>query len=118
MTNLLEIMSEDDRARMLERYRKRVAPSEKKNKISNEMFMLADFGLMYGWQAILDVRENKITSEEMFALLEAGHKVQSTHELDDGIMTQTAISSALAKDKSHAQRTFNQGMRKHLERVE
>ncbi len=117
MKNLLEMMSEDDRKKMLERYRQRVAPSEKKNKISNEMFMLADFGLMFGWQAVLDVKENRITHEEMFALLEAGHKVQSTHELDDAVMTTTAIGTAFSK-KGQAQKHFNEGMRKHLERVE
>jgi hypothetical protein len=81
------------------------------------MFLLADFGIMYGWQAVMAVRNNEITAEEMFALLEAGHKVQSTHELDDAVMTTTAIGTAFSK-KGQAQKHFNQGMRKHLERVE
>lgn len=117
MKNLLELMRPDDRQKMIERYKARVAPTEKKNKISNEMFLLADFGIMFGWQAVMAVRDNKITGEEMFALLEAGHKVQSTHELDDAVMTTTAIGTALSK-KGEAQKHFNQGMRKHLERVE
>lgn len=117
MKNLLDMMRPDDRQKMIERYQARVAPSERKNKISNEMFLLADFGLMFGWQAVEAVRNNEITWEEMYALLEAGHKVQSTHELDDAVMTTTAIGTAFAK-KGQAQKNFNQGMRKHLERVQ
>jgi hypothetical protein len=117
MKNLLELMRPEDRKKMIERYQARVAPSDKKNKISNEMFLLADFGLMFGWQAVVAVRNNEITWEEMYALLEAGHKVQSTHELDDAVMTTTAIGTAFAK-KGQAQKHFNQGMKKHLERVE
>lgn len=117
MKNLLDLMRPDDRKKMVERYQARVAPNGTKNKISNEMFLLADFGIMYGWQAVMAVRNNEITWEEMFALLEAGHKVQSTHELDDAVMTTTAIGTAFSK-KGQAQKHFNQGMRKHLERVE
>lgn len=115
--NLLELMRPDDRKKMIERYKARIAPSEKKNKISNEMFLLADFGIMFGWRAVMAVRNNEITWEEMYALLEAGHKVQSTHELDDAIMTSTAIGASFAK-KGEGQRIFNQGMKKHLRRVE
>lgn len=114
--NLLEMMRPEDREKMLARYQERVAPNQKKNKISNEMFLLADFGIMYGWEAIMAVRNNKILPEEMFALVEAGHKVQSVHELDDAIATTTAIGTAFSK-KSDAQRHFNAGMKKHLERV-
>ena len=115
--NLLDLMRPDDREKMIARYRERVKPNGAKNKISNEFYLLADFGLMFGWQAVLAVRNNEITWEEMFALLEAGHKVQSTHMLDEGVMTTTAIGTAFSK-KGQAQKTFNQGMRKHLERVQ
>lgn len=117
MKNLLDIMRADDRQKMIERFQARTAPNGSKNKISNEMFLLADFGLMYGWQAVVAVRNDEITWEEMFALLEAGHKVQSAHILDDGVMTTTAIGSAFGKNKAESQRTFNEGMKRHLERV-
>lgn len=116
MKNLLDLMRADDREKMVKRYQERVRPNGTSHKISNEMFLLADFGLMYGWQAVMAVRNDEITWEEMFALLEAGHKVQSTHILDDGVMTATAIGTAFSK-KGQAQKTFNQGMHKHLERV-
>lgn len=117
MKNLLDLMRPDDREKMVRRFEERTRPNGARNKISNEMFLLADFGLMYGWQAILAVRNDEITWEEMFALLEAGHKVQSTHMLDDGVMTTTAIGSAFSKNKGEAQKVFNEGMRRHLERV-
>ena len=116
MKNLLELMRPDDRDKMIKRYKERIKPNGAPNKISNEFYLLADFGLMFGWQAVLDVRDDKITWEEMFALLEAGHKVQSAHMLDEGVMTTTAIGTAFSK-KGHAQKTFNEGMKKHLERV-
>lgn len=111
--NLLEIMSADDRKRMLERFNARTSNrGGTRNKISSEMYLLAEFGLMFGWQAVMDVRENRITLEEMFALIEAGHKVQSVHMVEQGKMTTTAVATPFSKSPKT---TFAKGMRKFIE---
>lgn len=112
-TNLLDMMSREDRAKMLARYHDRTAQNRQKNKISNEMYILAEFGMMFGWDAIMAVRNNEITGEEMFALYEAGKKVQAVNALDDKRGTSTAISASFSK---HAQSVFAQGMKKEYER--
>ncbi len=38
--------------------------------------MIAEFGMMYGWDAIQAVLDNKITGETFTWLLEAGRKVE------------------------------------------
>lgn len=111
--NFLDIMRPEDRERMLERYNARMAQKGIKNKVSNEMYLLAEFGLMYGWSAVRDVRNDLITYEEMFALIEAGRKVQTKHHIDDGVMTGTAVSATLSK---HPKQVFALGARKFEER--
>lgn len=105
--NLLDLMRPEDRDKMKARYRERTAVKNIKNKISPEMYMLAEFGLMFGWQAVRDVRADLITGEEMFALLEAGQKVLANRHIEDGISTSVAIGSQFAKNSKEA---FNKGM--------
>ena len=112
--NLLDLMRPDDRAKMKARYKERTAVKNIKNKISPEMYMLAEFGLMYGWQAVVDVRNNIITGEEMFALLEAGQKVLANRHIEDGVSTSVAIGSQFSK---HPNETFNKGMKEFRERA-
>lgn len=112
--NLLDLMRPEDRDKMKARFKERTAVKNIKNKISPEMYMLAQFGLMYGWQAVMDVRNNLITGEEMFALLEAGQKVQATQQIEHGISTSVAIGSQFSK---HPQQAFNKGMGGFIERA-
>lgn len=111
--NLLDRMRPEDRAKMVARYKERTAQKDIKNKISSEMYMLAEFGLMYGWQAIHDVKCDLITGEEMFALLEAGQKVLANRQVERGVATAVAVGSQFSK---HSQADFNKGMRGFIER--
>lgn len=111
--NLLDMMRPDDRAKMKARYKERTAQKNINNKISSEMYMLAEFGLMYGWEAIRDVKSDFITGEEMFALLEAGHKVLANRAIEHGVTTSVAIGSQFSKTP---QATFNRGMSQFRER--
>lgn len=112
-TNLLDMMSKADRDKMLARYHERTAQNGQKNKISSEMYILAEFGMMFGWDAIMAVRNNEITGEEMFAIYEAGKKVQAVNALDDKRGTSTAISATFSK---HGKSVFAEGMHKEIER--
>lgn len=104
--NLLDMMRKEDREAMVNRYQARIKDNGTKNKVSNEMYLLAEFGLMFGWDAIQSVRNNEITFEEMFALLEAGRKVQKKAMKDGGRVSTTAIATAFSKTPSS---TFEKG---------
>lgn len=112
--SLLDLMRPEDRKKMIQRYRERTADKNINNKISSEMYMLAEFGLMFGWQAVMDVKNDTITGEEMFALLEAGRKVLASRVVEHGVSTSVAIGSQFSK---HPNQTFDKGMRGFIERA-
>lgn len=112
--NLLDLMRPEDRKKMVQRYRERTADKNINNKISSEMYMLAEFGLMFGWQAVMDVKNDTITGEEMFALLEAGRKVLASRVVEHGVSTSVAIGSQFSK---HPNQEFDKGMRGFIERA-
>lgn len=111
--NLLDLMRPEDRMKMIRRYKERTADKNINNKISSEMYMLAEFGLMFGWQAVMDVKNDTITGEEMFALLEAGRKVLANRVVEHGVSTSVAIGSQFSK---HPNQEFDKGMRGFIER--
>lgn len=51
--------------------------SRDRNKIEPEWLLLAEFGLYFGWQAVQDVREDKISFQEMNKLLAAARRIDS-----------------------------------------
>lgn len=104
--NLLDMMRKEDREAMENRFKARIKNNGTRNKVSNEMYLLAEFGLMYGWEAVQSVRRNEITFEEMFALLEAGRKVQKKSLKDEGRVSTTAIATAFSKTPAS---TFEKG---------
>ena len=107
-------MRPEDRKKMIQRYRERTADKNINNKISSEIYMLAEFGLMFGWQAVMDVKNDTITGEEMFALLEAGRKVLASRVVEHGVSTSVAIGSQFSK---HPNQEFDKGMRGFIERA-
>ena len=111
--NLLDLMRPEDRKKMLLRFKERTANKNINNKISSEMYMLAEFGLMFGWQAVIDVKNDTITGEEMFALLEAGRKVLANRQVEYGVSTSVAIGSQFSK---HPNQEFEKGMRDFIEK--
>lgn len=111
--NLLDLMRTEDRKKMLLRFKERTANKNINNKISSEMYMLAEFGLMFGWQAVIDVKNDTITGEEMFALLEAGRKVLANRQVEHGVSTSVAIGSQFSK---HPNQEFEKGMRGFIEK--
>lgn len=112
--NLLDLMRPDDRKKMLVRYKERTAQKNINNKISSEMYLLAEFGQMYGWEAIMSIKKDEITGEEMFALLEAGRKVLANRAIEHGVTTSVAIGSQFSK---HPNTVFDRGMKEFKERA-
>lgn len=109
MSNLLDLMKPEDKEKVLKRFEKRKEDKGIQNKISNEMFLLSEFGYYYGWEAVKDVRSNKITFEEMFALLEGARKVWYQKLTEQYRMTTTSIGTSFAK-RADAKRVFDSGM--------
>ena len=66
--------------------------------------ILAEFGDVYGWQAIRDVLENKVDSDLMMRLLRESRNVRRKQLADQYRMTFEAIAAAFTK---HGDRKIN-----------
>lgn len=67
-------------------------------KVDPEWMLLAEFGLMYGWQALLDAKEDRITGAEMMLLITAGRKVQSGYQYDQTLASFIGAVAAGSKN--------------------
>lgn len=113
MANLLDLMSPEHRESALERYRERTADRGIDNKVSSQIYLLAEFGYYYGWQAVKDVRDCVITEEEMFVLLEGARKVYYNKLVEKSQVMTTAVATPLSKN---SKKTYNEGMKQFIER--
>lgn len=69
--------------------------------VDNEWLLMAEFGMLFGWEAYKAARDDEIDSNEMATLITAGRKVKAKDTLDNA---QTAfIGSASAQSKKPAQ---------------
>jgi hypothetical protein len=115
-TNLLDLMSEKDRALMLERYKRRMEGGDPgSDRISREMYLLAEFSYYLGYGGVEAVRENKITLEEMYALLEGLRKVWYVKLVEQARAQQVSTGSVLAKSPNTA---FSKGIKPYVKRSE
>lgn len=72
--------------------------------VDTEWLLLAEFAKAYGWQAYLDVKDDKITGAEMLTLIEANRKLQAIQSLK--MARDVYIGSSTARStKSNS--TFN-----------
>ena len=80
MGNVLDLLTEEERKNIKLRYKYRVARQKerKAHRISPEIHMIAELGYFLGYEAIRDVRENKIDLDEVYALLEGCRKARSS----------------------------------------
>lgn len=132
MPNLLDLMSEEDRKKSLDAYKKRMSGNlgyRKAQKISPEAFLVAELGYYYGWGAIEAVKRGYVetfdeitgkrhkqlfTMEEACMLVEAARKVWYSKLLDEGRATMVATGSALSKSPS---KNFQNGMKAYIKEV-
>ena len=68
------------------------------NKIESEWVALAEFGIMFGWEAIKDVDNNVISKYAFNMLLRAGRKVLAINRFDNLESMFTAYISAQSKE--------------------
>lgn len=117
--NLLDMMTPEHRQQALARFNRRMAKrDEEKNRISNEMYIVAEFGYYFGWDAVQAIRNNEITLEEVFALTEGARKVWYSKLVETGNVMRVATDSSnpLAK-KAQKQKAFRSGMEPYMERA-
>lgn len=117
--NILNFMTPEHREQAAERFRKRIEKREKDEvKISPEVYLLSEFGYYYGFEAVQAVRNNAITYEEMFVLLEGARKVWYTKELERSNMMRVAVdSSSPFANRAEKIRAFNGGMKDYREKA-
>lgn len=115
--NLLDMMTPEEQKKMLDRFKERTGQKEDSEgvKVNPQIYLVAEFGYYYGWQGIKAVRENDITFDEMFALLEGARKVWYKKITEQNHIITTAIASALAK-KGEGQKIYREGMSKIIQR--
>lgn len=117
MSNLLKMMSKSEQEKMLARFKDRTGQKEDLDgvKVNPQVYLVAEFGYYYGWQGIQAVREDKISFDEMFALLEGARKVWYKKLTEQNHIITTAVASTLAK-KGEGQKIYREGMRNIIQR--
>lgn len=131
MSNILDLMTPEDRQKSLEAFEKRMAgdKSYRTRQISPTSFLLAEFGYYYGWEAIaaakrgyiegFDVRDQKrikipLTMEEISEYVEGARKVWYGKVIDNARATQIGTATAFNDKDKHA---FDKAVKPFTERA-
>lgn len=105
MANLLDLMSSDERKRMLAAYKKRTEKG-KDAKVPPELYLTCEFATYFGWEGLKAIRNNEISLEEVYSLLEGMRKVRSTHLVELAKVGVLSVSTTLSK---HPKTTYAEG---------
>lgn len=87
---------------------------KKAKKIEPEWILLAEFGMYFGWSAVMDARNDVISFAEMNKLLAAARRIEATNRYNEVIDTYSAIVAVHDKGKALKQtlkgirQTFNE----------
>lgn len=117
--SLLSMMSAEDRAKARANFQKRIAGEtpNHREKVPAVAMIMAEAGVMFGWQAVVDLKRGyteggiPLTLEEMTLIIEGGRKVQYGMNVNAARGTQVAVSSALSKTPK---KTFERGMEREI----
>lgn len=80
--SILDLMPPEERDKAIKRYEKRAGKDRGNNRVSHEMYITSEFGINFGWDAILAIRNNEITLPEVYALNEGARKVHYSRVID------------------------------------
>lgn len=110
MVNLLDLLPEDEKNRAVSRFENRMRRSDRhvKNRVSNEMYIVAEFGYYFGWGGVAAIRNNEISLAEVNALLEGARKVWYAKVIETGRSHQISVASAMSNDPN---KSFETGMK-------
>jgi len=115
--NLLDLMPKEARDRALARAEKRLA--KRTGQISPEMYLVAEAGYYFGWEAIVAIKrgyieytdkdgttkQSLLTLEEVSSLVDAARKVWYTKVLDQSLGSMNANISSNTKNPMEAYRS-------------
>lgn len=111
MPRLSDMMSAQDWEKAQERFKKRIEGERDDVKVSPEIYLTAEFGYYYGWEAMKAIFDNEITLDKVFVLLEGARKVGYKKLVEQASAFRTSIGSALAPTKSKSKTAFELGMK-------
>lgn len=123
--SLLDLMTPEDRAAAERNYRRRMAGEtpNHRQKSAPSVKLAAEAGIMFGWQAVVDVKRGytdgniPLTLEEVAALVDAGRKVQYSQEINAARGHQIAIGAAMAKTSYKSRKAFEDGFKRELKEI-
>ena len=70
---------------------------ETKQRSSPSIRILAELGDLYGWEAIRDALENKLTPDLMLTMIKEGRHLQRIHLAEQYRLTFECLTSAFSK---------------------
>lgn len=79
---------------------KEIGKSLNKARLEPEWLILAEFGSYFGWQAVMDVRNDNITFQEMHKLLAASRRLESIRRYNNVMDTYAANIAIHDKGKA------------------
>lgn len=111
MTNVLDLLTDEEKKDIEARYRERIKrrQNSSKPKVTPEIYLIAKFGIYFGWEAVRDVLDDKISLEMMFALIEGAEKVYYSQLCENTRGTFVAHTSSMAKNGFEAHKCFSTG---------
>lgn len=81
-------------------------------EVEPEWVVLAEFGIYFGWDAVRDVRNNVITSDDMYGLLAGARRVKSLNRYNGVVDTYTAFAGTQTQDGAKALKNLLGELRK------
>ena len=82
-TNLLDLMSDKDKAKVKARQDR--FDVQRDNFITREWLSLSEFGVYFGWEAILAVLDDVITLPQMNMLIRGARNIHSGYVYDQAV---------------------------------
>lgn len=107
--NLDNISQED-----LEKLESFQAKTNSASPVDEEWLLLTEFALKFGWQAYLDVKDDKISGAEMHTLLAASRKLSSADIYYNAISSFMATLSVQTKNPYKAFRSLTKNLHEQM----
>lgn len=127
--SLLDLMSPEDKQKAIAKGKKRMERSKTQTlDVSPEMFVIAELGYYFGWEAVVAIKRGFITTydekmnlkkstftlEEALALIEGAKKVWYSKVIDTAHGSFIAHRSTQVKEQG---KEFNKGMKQFIDRA-
>lgn len=123
--SLLDLMTPEDKAAAKRNYKRRMSGEtpDHRQKSAPSVKLVAEAGIMFGWQAVVDIKRGytdggvPLTLEEVAALVDAGRKVEYSREINAARGHQIAITSAFQKTGAKSKQAFEKGFERELKEM-